>query len=252
MIELKQGNCLELMKELKDKSIDMILCDLPYGVTAGQWDNIIPFKPLWEQYNRIITDNGAIILFGTEPFSSKLRLSNLKMYKYDWIWKKTTATGFQLANCKPLNNIENILVFSKGTTYPRSCNKMKYNPQGLIPFGKNVRHGVDNIRTKTGSNRKAEYVFQKFTNYPRRILEFEKDSEILHSAQKPVKLLEYLIKTYTNERELVLDNCMGSGSTGVACINTNRNFIGFELDKKYFDIAENRIKEAQELENGTN
>ena len=232
------------MKNIPDKSIDMILCDLPYGTTACKWDITIPFEPLWEQYNRIIKDNGAIVLFGSEPFSSKLRISNLDMYKYDWIWKKTTATGFQLANCKPLNNIENILVFSKGTTYPRSYNKMKYNPQGLIPFGKNVRHGINNIITKTGSNRKAEYVFQKFTNYPRRILEFEKDSKILHSAQKPVKLLEYLIKTYTNERELVLDNCMGSGSTGVACKHLNRKFIGIELDKEYFEIAKDRIKKG--------
>lgn len=224
MIDLKCGDCLELMKKIPNKSIDMVLCDLPYGTTACKWDIIIPFEDLWESYERIIKDNGAIILFGTEPFSSELRMSNLKLYKYDWIWEKTTASGFQLAKCKPLNNIENIIVFSKGATYPLSKNKMKYYPQGLIEFNKYVRHGINNIMTKTGSNKQSEKILQEYTNYPRRILKYKKDGK-LYPTQKPVALLEYLIKTYTNENDTVLDNCMGSGSTGVACKELNRSFI---------------------------
>lgn len=238
---LWNGDCLELMKNIPDKSIDMILCDLPYGTTACKWDTIIPFEPLWKQYDRIIKINGAIILFGSEPFSSYLRMSNIRLYKYDWIWEKNTATGFQLSKCKPLNNIENIIVFSKGTTYPMSKNKMKYYPQGLIELNKYIRHGVNNIMTKTGSNKKSEKILQEYTNYPRRILKYDKDGK-LHSSQKPVALLEYLIKTYTNEGDLVLDNCMGSGSTGVACKHLNRKFIGIELDREYFEIAKNRIE----------
>lgn len=233
-VELFLGDCLELMKDIPDGSVDMILCDLPYGTTVCKWDTVIPFEPLWEQYKRIIKDNGAIVLFGSEPFSILLRYSNLKMYRYDWIWKKNNSTGFQLANKRPLKNYEVISVFYKKQSL--------YNPQGLIPYGKtNKRKSVGDNFLELSSN---EYI-QKFTNYPRQIQEFSYDKVRLHSTQKPVALLEYLVKTYTNEGETVLDNCMGSGSTGVACVNTGRKFIGMELYEKYFYIAKKRIQEAQ-------
>ena len=200
-IKLLCGDCLELMNDIEDKSIDCIICDLPYGTTACKWDVIIPFDKLWEQYERIIKDNGAIVLFGAEPFSSMLRMSNLKMYKYDWVWCKSRALGFTNAKNKPMNKHELISVFSKGTCANGSKNKMIYNPQGLIPYGKEVS-GIKDC----------------------------------------VALLEYLIKTYTNEGDIVLDNTMGSGSTGVACVNTNRMFVGMEKDEKYFNIAKERIE----------
>ena len=233
-IQIKRGDCLELMKEIPDKSIDMILCDLPYGTTACKWDSVIPFEPLWGGYLRVIKHNGAIVLFGSEPFSTELRHSNLKMYRYDWIWKKNNSTGFQLANKRPLKDYENISVFYK--------KQPLYNPQGLIPYGKtNRRKSTGDNLTEMKSN---EYI-QQYTNYPRQIQEFGYDKEKYHSTQKPVALLEYLIETYTNKGDTVLDNCMGSGSTGVACINTNRNFIGYELDEHYFQIAKERLEQHE-------
>ena len=233
-IQIKQGDCLELMKEIPDKSIDMILCDLPYGTTACKWDTVIPFNPLWEQYNRIIKDNSAIVLFGSQPFTTELNHSNLKMFRYEWIWIKNNSTGFQLANKRPLKKHEIISVFYR--------KQPTYNPQGLQVYGK------INRRKSTGDNlsemNNNEYI-QRFTNYPTQILEFGYDKEKLHPTQKPVALLEYLIKTYTNEGDVVLDNCMGSGSTGVACINTNRNFIGYELDEHYFQIAKERLEQHE-------
>ena len=229
---IKQGNCLELMKEIPDGSIDMILCDLPYGTTACKWDSVIPFESLWEQYNRIIKDNGAIVLFGSEPFSTLLRYSNLKMYKYDWVWKKSNVMGFLNAKKRPLKEIENIMVF----------NSSLYFPQGLVKNekGKNCRGKQTESLGKYEAVNKSE-----FTNYPKTILDF-KSERGFHPTQKPVALLEYLIKTYTNEGDVVLDNCMGSGTTCVACVNTNRHYIGFELDEKYFEIAKKRIKESEE------
>jgi len=232
MLELNKiynMDCLEGMKYIEDKSIDMILCDLPYGTTKCKWDTVIPFEPLWEQYNRIIKNNGAIVLFGSEPFSSALRMSNIKYYRYDWIWKKNISTLFQHCNKMPLSNHELISVF-----YKRQC---YYNPQGIVECNKINKRGSMGRNLGEGTNN--EYV-TKYTNYPRRILEFNKDGN-LHSTQKPVSLCEYLIKTYTRENELVLDNCIGSGTTAIACINTNRNYIGFELDKEYYEIAKNRI-----------
>ena len=235
MASIKQGDCLELMKEIPDKSIDMILCDLPYGTTACKWDSVIPFEPLWEQYNRIIKDNGAIVLFGSEPFSTVLRMSNLKNYKYDWIWCKTKPSGF--LNCKkqPMRKQENISVF-----YKKQC---IYNPQDLILKDKQNKNSC-----KENTYGKVREFTQEvtYTNYPHNVLEYANivGSNCLHPTQKPVALLEYLIKTYTNEGETVLDNCMGSGSTGVACINTNRDFIGYELNEEYFNIAQNRLREA--------
>ena len=231
-IQIYNEDCLEGMKRIPDKSIDMVLCDLPYGTTDCDWDNIIPFKPLWEQYERIIKDDGAIVLFGSEPFSTLLRNSNLKMYKYDWVWNKKIAGNPFVAKHQPLKTFENIMVFSK--------RKTKYNPQMTV--GK--------MRKKGGGKSKLFNV-ELTTNvnnlyYPVAILEFSNAKRNqLHPTQKPVALLEYLIKTYTNEGETVLDNCMGSGSTGVACIATGRKFIGFELDKHYFEVARKRMQSVQ-------
>lgn len=229
---LMQGNCLELMKDIPDGSIDMILCDLPYGTTSCKWDSIIPFEPLWEQYKRIIKDNGAIVLFGSEPFSTLLRSSNLKMYKYDWVWKKSRFANQMLAKKQPLKITENISVFCKKSP--------SYFPQGLIKCNKTTRQGSKITDIVGGGIRKTSYK-QEFTNYPRNILEFASVGRTVHPTQKPVDLCEYLIKTYTNKGDVVLDNCMGSGSTGVACVNTGRKFIGIELENKYYEIAKQRI-----------
>ena len=236
-IKLYKGDCLEVMKNIPNKSIDMILCDLPYGTTKCKWDNIIPFEPLWGQYNRIIKDNGAIVLFGSEPFSSTLRMSNIKNYKYDWKWDKVRGVGHLNAKKRPMMCIEDIMVF-----YKKQC---KYNPQmrdrDKPRISKN--NATQEVYGKTNKNFVGDTLDKK---YPLNLITFSKSTQkdmLLHPTQKPVALLEYLIKTYTNEGEIVLDNCMGSGSTGVACINTNRKFIGIELDEKYFDIACNRINE---------
>jgi len=250
-INLMHGDCLELMKEIPDNSVDLILTDPPYGTTACKWDSVIPFKSMWEQLNRVIKDNGAICLFGSEPFSTELRHSNLKMFKYDWIWHKSRALGFTNAKNKPMNKHEIISVFSNGTCANGSINKMIYNPQGLIPYGKEVS-GIKDCKSdrKEGGHKfarkshKEKYV-QQYTNYPTQIIEFANEGRTIHPTQKPVELLEYLIKTYTTENETVLDFTMGSGSTGVACVNTNRNFIGIELDDTYFKIAKKRVEDAK-------
>lgn len=230
MIDLRQGDCLEIMKDIPDKSIDMILCDLPYGTTANKWDVMLSLDELWKHYNRIVKDNGAILLFGSQPFTTILNYSNISNYRYEWIWVKNNSTGFQLANKRPLKKHELISVFYK--------KQPTYNPQGLIEYKKINKRGStgENLPEMSSNN----YV-QQWTNYPTQILEYKYDKQKLHPTQKPVALLEYLIKTYTNEGETVLDNCMGSGSTGIACVNTNRNFIGIELDEKYFNIAKERI-----------
>ena len=230
--ELWQGDCLELMKDIPDKSVDMILCDLPYGTTACKWDSVIPFEPLWEQYKRIIKDNGAIVLFGSEPFSTELRHSNLKMFKYDWIWEKEQGANFMLCKYQPYKVHEIISVFSKKThLYIPQMTEGKPYVSGKGTSG-DITNNVIKVQTKNEGKR-----------YPRSIQRFNTDKSkgSLHPTQKPVALLEYLIKTYTNEGETVLDNCMGSGSTGVACMNTGRKFIGIELDEKYYDIAKQRI-----------
>ena len=230
-INLYQGDCREVMKEIKDKSIDMILCDLPYGTTRNKWDSVIPLDKLWEQYERIIKENGAIILFSQMPFTAELTHSNLKLFKYEWIWEKDNGTGFLNAKKMPLKIHENILVFYKKLP--------TYNPQmrtGFKPYKcKQGRHS-----TNYGAYEQGHITESNGERYPIDIIEFKKDSG-LHPTQKPVALLEYLIKTYTNENETVLYNCMGSGSTGVACINTNRNFIGIELSEEYYNIAKERI-----------
>lgn len=232
MIDLRCGDCLKLMKDIPDKSIDMILCDLPYGTTRNKWDSVIPLDKLWEQYERIIKENGAIVLFSQMPFTAELVHSNLKLFKYEWIWEKDNGTGFLNAKKMPLKIHENILVFYKKLP--------TYNPQmrtGFKPYKcKQGRHS-----TNYGAYEQGHITESNGERYPIDIIEFKKDSG-LHPTQKPVALLEYLIKTYTNENETVLDNCMGSGSTGVASINTNRNFIGIELSEEYYNIAKERIE----------
>ena len=224
------GDCLDILPTLPDKSIDHILTDIPYGTTACKWDSIIPFEPMWLQLKRIIKDNGCIALFGSEPFSSYLRTSNIKWFKYDWIWFKSIKTGFQLANKRPLKQHEIISIFSK--------TQSNYNPQNLKIYNKINKRG--NIG-KNWSKLKLDNYIQHFTNYPSSVLKFDSLGKKYHSTQKPVALLEYLIKTYTNEKDTVLDFTMGSGSTGVACKNLNRNFIGIEKDKTYFEIAKKRM-----------
>lgn len=237
------------MATLPDKCVDMILCDLPYGTTACKWDSVIPFEPLWEQYRRLIKPNGAIVLFGSQPFTTVMISSNIDMFKYTWLWDKQRVTGFANAKKQPLRHIEDICVFYKAPPL--------YNAQGLIYDPKVKRNGKsvggDTLRgdvalsADKGSLRTegAEYV-QEYTNYPKQTLSFLSDKDKQHPTQKPVALCEYLVKTYTNEGMTVLDNTMGSGTTGVACMNTNRNFIGIERDDKYFAIAQQRIEEAKQ------
>ena len=227
------------MQYIKDKSIDLILCDLPYGTTKCKWDTIIPFEELWNCYNRIIKDNGVIALFGQEPFSSILRTSNFKNYKYDWYWRKSKPLGFPNAKKMPLKDIEVISIFYK--------KQPTYNPQGLQPYNKVINRPKsmtekgNHISAYNGGALKQETYVREFTNYPRQVLEFGVEGKCIHPTQKPVELLEYLIKTYSNDGQTVLDNCMGVASTGIACMNTNRNFIGIELDDTYFDNGLTRI-----------
>jgi DNA modification methylase len=238
-INLMKGDCLEKMKEIPDNSVDMVLTDPPYGTTACKWDSVIPFDKMWAELKRIVkSEKSAIVLFGAEPFSSALRMSNIKEFRYDWIWNKKVASNSQLVKHQPLKTIEDIIVFSSGTHY--------YFPQGttdcfVVRSNKNRSKGVGHI----GSEKLRKEFIQTKTGYPRNILEFKPfNIGKLHPTQKPVPLLEYLIKTYTMEGETVLDFTMGSGSTGVACKNLNRNFIGIERDDNYFEIAKNRIEQA--------
>lgn len=244
MYKLIQGDCIEVMKTMPDGSIDMILCDLPYGTTSCCWDTIIPFEPLWEQYKRIIKYNGAIVLFGTEPFSSKLRCSNLSMYKYDWYWEKERITNIAQVKKRAGKTVETISVFYK--------KQPTYNPQMSTYNGKKRTNKVKNGKLGKLIDNAEKKVVEYQDNglrYPTQILKFNRDclKSNLHPTQKPVALCEYLIKTYTKEGGLVLDNCMGSGTTGVAAINTNRDFIGIELEEKYFNIAKNRIEKTKPL-----
>lgn len=240
-------DCLIGMRDIPDKSIDMILCDLPYGTTVMGWDKIIDSKQMWEQYERIIKDDGAIVLFGYQPFSSMLVTSNLKLFKYSIVWDKVSKSDIMNAKNKPLRQHEDILVFSKGTTANGSKRKMKYYPQG-VEEGKRVNN--NNRQEFEGATKVARPSHTKVykcsgSNYPTSIIRFSNANRknALHPTQKPVLLFEYLIKSFTSEGELVLDNCMGSGTTAIACINTNRNYIGFELDKNYYDVLSRRIED---------
>ena len=229
--ELILGDCLDVLPKILDKSVDIVLTDPPYGTTACKWDSIIPFKPMWKELKRIIKDNGCIALFGSEPFSSYLRTSNIEWFKYDWYWKKSRFSNQLQAKKQPLRIIELISIFYK---------KNKYYPQNLIQFNKITKQGKKISDIVSGGTRKTQY-YQEFTNYPRNVLEFKSLSNNIHPTQKPVALLEYLIKTYTKENDTVLDFTMGSGSTGVAAKNLNREFLGIEIDPSYFKVAETRI-----------
>ena len=239
--KLYQGDCLEVMKQIDDKSLDLILCDLPYGTTACKWDAIIPFEPLWEQYKRIIKDKGGVVLTASQPFTSKLVMSNIEMFKYDLTWDKQLTTGFLNANRMPLRSHEDILVFySKQPTYnPQKVKGEKNHSKGKMTSNINNDYG------KFGKVDNSELLGEM--KHPKSIISFEKPhpSKSIHPTQKPVALFEYLIKTYTNEGDLVLDNCIGSGTTACAAINTGRNFIGIEKDPEYFDIACKRIEDLQ-------
>jgi len=234
-MKLINDDCLRVLPTLADKSVDLILTDPPYGTTSCKWDSVIPFEPMWNQLIRVIKDNGCIALFGTEPFSSNLRMSNIKQFKYDWVWQKEQGTGFGNAKKQPLRNLEIISIFYK--------NQCLYNPQKSK--GKPYK-----TKSKSGNHKGSVYedgglnsiiTVNEGNRFPLQLLKFNRDKNKIHPTQKPVALLEYLIKTYTNENDTVLDFTMGSGSTGVACKNLNRNFIGIEKDEKYFDIAKERI-----------
>ena len=305
MIDLLQGDCLELMKDIPNGSIDMILCDLPYGTTACKWDIVIPFEPMWEELNRILKDNGIIVLFGSQPFTTMLIYSNINNFLYEWVWEKNNCSNFQLANIQPLRFHENILVFkspkydyifSKIIKNEMETKNISYDAVSSLVLSKTGKktgwlfnkisglqhptekqwekicelfgikseyqnlkhcyntnttptHKVHSNKNKGGSlghiSTSANYYIQKQENYPRTVLRFDREKKPIHPTQKPIALLEYLIKTYTNEGETVLDFTMGSGSTGVACVNTNRKFIGIELDENYYNIAKERIEKAK-------
>lgn len=237
---LLQGDCLELMKDIPDESVDMVLCDLPYGTTRNKWDHVIPFEPLWEQYRRICKRNAAIVLFSQQPFTTALASSNLRDFRYEIVWKKSQATGYLNANRMPMKIHENILVFYRRLPV--------YHPQktaGGKPYRTDGRGASQNY----GCRKRTTSINTDGTRYPVDVIHFPacntSTEKPVHPTQKPVPLLEYLIRTYTDEGAVVLDNCMGSGSTGVACVNTGRDFIGMDLDTEYFDIAKRRIKQAQ-------
>jgi site-specific DNA-methyltransferase (adenine-specific) len=233
--QIIQGDCLEVMKDIPDKSIDMVLADLPYGTTACKWDTIIPFEPLWEQYKRIIKDNGAIVLTASQPFTSALVMSNVKMFKYEWIWDKVKGTGFQIAKFRPMIRTESVLVFGKG--------KVKYNPQ-KIKLDKPKMESF--ASTKSGSNPIAylnKGVKLVIDRHPTNIIQIKRDTDRLHPTQKPVALFQYLQLTYTNEGDTILDNCSGSGTTAIAADNIRRNWICIEKDPNYVAVSKKRINE---------
>lgn len=251
-ITLLNGDCLKMMKEIPDNSIDMVLCDLPYGTSASSWDKKLPMNGLWNEYKRIIKHNRAIVLFSQQPFTSLLITSNIEMWKYNWIWEKDNGTNFMNSHFCPLKITEDICVFGNGaTSFVKNGENLIYNPQfsegkpysiisgnqksnsAVVRGGKGGRDDVGGYKTESDGKR-----------YPKNLIKFNRDKDKLHPTQKPVSLCEYLIQTYTNEGDVVLDNCMGSGTTGIACLNTNRKFIGMELDDTYFEIAKKRIEEA--------
>lgn len=249
MIDLRQGDCLELMKEIPNNSIDMILCDLPYKETGNKWDKSFDLENVCKEFERLVKEDGAIVLTGTFRFGVQLFNLMPHLYKYDWVWEKDNGTNAPNVGLQPFRTHENIYVFGKGRVTNGNRIPMKYNPQKTQgkPYcqksgrvSDNWKGGLKNIVTNNAEG----------LRHPHTIQYFKRDKGGFHPTQKPVALLEYLIKTYTNENEVVLDCCMGSGSTGVACINTNRNFIGIELDQKYFEIAKERIEKAQHEDKG--
>lgn len=237
-MKLIHGDCIEKMKDIPDNSIDMVLCDPPYGTTACKWDSIIPLEPMWEQLKRVIKPNGAIVMTAAQPFTTTLIASNMKMFKYCWVWEKGKGTGFLNAKKQPIRCLEDVAVF-----YGK---QPSYNPQGLVEGNfNNGRKSKETTKKESTYGKQRNSGPSKFTGYPRQLIKFSGVHKPIHPTQKPVALMEYLIRTYTNEGETVLDFTMGSGSTGVACVNTGRDFIGIELDEGYFKIAENRIHDAQ-------
>ena len=239
-IKLMQGDCLELMKCIPDGSVDMVLCDPPYGVTDCRWDSVIPFDDMWKAYRRIVKENGVIALFSSQPFTTRLIHSNIRQYRYNWYWIKNIKAGHVFAKVQPMRCVEEICVF-----YRR---RPLYQPQGLIKLNREI------VRQKSGTkdsvyriDKSKNVSVQRYSNYPSNVLRFDVDAgkARVHPTQKPVAILEYLIRTYTLPNETVLDNCMGSGSTGVACVNSNRRFIGMEQDESYYHIAEKRIAQAK-------
>jgi len=256
-IKIMNGDCLELMKTIPDNTVHLILCDLPYGTTKCKWDSVIDTDKLWKEYKRIlIKPTGVVVLFGQQPFTTKLISANYDWFKYNIIWKKNKTTQYLLANYRPMKCTEDICVFSPGGAAAASRHKgnMTYNPQNLVPVNivkKNSEKRIGKMLNQIhhlGPNNKltsdTEYK-QSFTNYPTELIEFDIEYDTIHETQKPIKLIEYLIKTYSNEGDLVLDNAMGSGTTGIGCVNTNRKFIGIELEKKYFDLSHQRILSAK-------
>jgi site-specific DNA-methyltransferase (adenine-specific) len=256
-VKLYFGDCIEKMSLIQDNSVDLILCDLPYGTTKCKWDTIINLELLWKQYKRIIKKpQGVILLFGQQPFTSMLVSSNYEWFKYNIIWKKNKTTQYLLANYRPMKCTEDICVFSKGGAAAASIKtgNMTYNPQGLKSVNIKKQNSEKRIGKMLnqlhhlGANNKltsdAEYT-QKYTNYPIELIEFDIENNTIHETQKPVKLIEYLIRTYSNEGDTVLDNTMGSGTTGVGCINTKRKFIGIELTDKYYKLSKNRINNTK-------
>ncbi len=243
MLSLIYGDCLEKMKDIESESIDLILADPPYGTTACKWDSIIPLEPMWEQLKRLIKSNGVIVLMASQPFTTVLISSNMKMFKYCWVWEKTKTGNFQQAKNMPLKKHEDIVVFSSGVVghVNQTKKRMTYNPQNIqqcdIFVQRNKTEDPHNLQRRNGIIKGFQ---QTQTGYPSSILKYTSVHNPPHPTQKPVLLMEYLIKTYTNERERVLDFCMGSGTTGVACLNLNRKFIGIEKDEKYFEISKNR------------
>jgi len=247
MNKVLQGDCLELMKDIPDKSIDMILCDLPYSikdrnrVTGNKWDLPIDIEPLWEQYKRIIKDDGCIALTASQPFASYLVNSNIDMFKYDWIWEKDNGTNFTSVNYQPFRSHESIIIFSKGaTTFTKQGGYMKYNPQKTVgkPYTCKSGRKTDNLQ---GGDTSGWVTENDGSRHPKTVQKFNRDKNKLHPTQKPVALFEYLIKTYTNEGDLVLDNCAGSGTTGVACKNLNRQYVLMEKEQEYIDIINKRL-----------
>ncbi|WP_419884852.1 DNA-methyltransferase [Paenibacillus sp. B-A-8] len=248
MIELNRiynDECLVGMHKIPDKSVDMILCDLPYGTTACKWDTIIPLEPMWAEYERVIKDNGAIVLTAAQPFTSALIMSNVKLFRYCWIWEKDNASNFFAAKFQPLNNTEDIVVFGKGGCNNGTKKPLRYTPQGITVIDREVTNGKSvggqlGKAHKTSMSEGRKYK-QTQTGYPFKTLKFKRDGSHVHPTQKPVDLFRYLIRTYTNLGETVLDNCIGSGTTAVAALLEGRNFIGFETDAGYVDIANQRI-----------
>lgn len=238
---LRNGDCLEVMKDIPDNSVEMILCDLPYGTTGCRWDSIIPLNELWEQYIRVLTVNGTAVLFASQPFTTQLIASKVDCFKYEIIWLKNKSADFINANYRPMKNHENICVFSKGNAAPKCKNQMVYNPQGVVYTDKK------RIRRKgMGIGRDRESQIGEYnsrgSNYPKSVISFSLDNSKLHPTQKPVELLRYLIRTYTNSGQSVMDNAMGSGSTIIAAALENRNYIGIEKDEVYFETSSKRLE----------